>query len=179
MKNSLIFAFAMLVAGIAGYAMQTWLHTDTTANASVAAVAQPGPEFSMLDLAGKKHNIKDWQGKVVLLNFWATWCPPCLEEIPGFIELQDAYGDQGLQVVGVAVDDTQAVQAFADGVGFNYPILPGDTDAIELSRRYGNAQGILPYSVFMNRNGEVIQIVRGELSKDRAKKILSQLGIGS
>jgi thiol-disulfide isomerase/thioredoxin len=178
MKNSLIFAFAMLVAGIGGYSMQTWLHTDTTANASISA-AQPGPEFAMLDLAGKTRNSKEWQGKVVLLNFWATWCPPCLEEIPSLIELQDSYGALGLQIVGVAVDDTQAVRAFAAGMGFNYPILPGDTDAIELSKRYGNQQGVLPYSVFINREGEIIQVIRGELKKDHAEKILAQLGIGN
>jgi thiol-disulfide isomerase/thioredoxin len=178
MKNSLIFALTMLVAGIAGYGMQTWMHSDTTANASIST-PQPGPEFAMLDLAGQTRNIKEWQGKVVLLNFWATWCPPCLEEIPSLIELQDSYGALGLQIVGIAVDDTQAVRAFADGAGFNYPILPGDTDAIELSKRYGNQQGVLPYSVFINRKGEISQIIRGELSKDRAEKILNQMGIHS
>lgn len=175
MKKTLLFALAILLSGAAGYGLQAYLHN----NASTSVALKPSPEFSMLDLKGTSRNIKDWNGKVVMLNFWATWCPPCLEEIPEFIELQEAYGEQGLQIVGVAVDDEQAVRAFADGMDFNYPILPGDTDAIELSRRYGNQQGVLPYTVFINRQGEISHVIQGALSRARAEKILSELGIHS
>lgn len=176
MKNSLIFAVVIVIAGIAGYSLQSALRGNETTPAAVTNAAG-ALEFSMLDLAGETRSSSEWQGKVVLLNFWATWCPPCIEEIPELIELQDSYAAQGLQIVGVAVDDEAAVRAFAAGMGFNYPILPGETDAIELSQRYGNRQGVLPYSVFIDREGKIIEKIQGALSMQRAKHILDQLGI--
>jgi thiol-disulfide isomerase/thioredoxin len=159
---------------VAGYGLQTWSHKDKTA---VASLSIAGPEFSILDLKGKMRDIKEWKGKVVLLNFWATWCPPCIEEIPELINLQKTYGAQGLQVIGVAVDDDQPVRDFAAKAGFNYPILIGGTDAVELSRRYGNQLGVLPFSAFINRQGEIKLITQGALKSGDAEKILAQLGI--
>ncbi len=174
MKNALIFAIVMLLAAVSGYALQNYLGERDTGSTTERITR---PEFAMLDLDGKQHNISDWDGQVILLNFWATWCPPCLEEIPAFIELQEAYADQGLQILGVAVDDEAAVRAFADGMDFNYPVLPGETDAIALSQRYGNKLGVLPYSVFINRNREISHVIQGELSKHKAENILEELGI--
>ena len=174
MKNALIFAIVMALAAFAGYTLQSHLVGSDTGSTSELGIR---PEFAMLDLEGKQHNISDWDGQVILLNFWATWCPPCLEEIPAFIELQESYADQGLQILGVAVDDDQAVRAFADGMDFNYPVLPGGTDAIALSKRYGNKLGVLPYTVFINRDRVISHVIQGELSKKKAENILKQLGI--
>ena len=174
MKNALIFTAVMLLAAVSGFALQNYLAESDTGSTSERVIR---PEFAMLDLDGKQHNISDWDGQVILLNFWATWCPPCLEEIPAFIELQETYAEQGLQILGVAVDDEPAVRAFADGMGFNYPVLPGETDAIALSQRYGNKIGVLPYTVFINRNREISHVIQGELSKKRAENILKELGL--
>lgn len=174
MKKSLIFAVVMLISAIGGYSLQRYMNDQNTGS---VAERVSRPDFAMQDLEGNKRNISDWDGKVILLNFWATWCPPCLKEIPTLIELQDAYGDRGLQIIGVAVDDEAAVRAFADGMGFNYPILPGETDAIELSQRYGNKMGVLPYTVFINRDREISHTIQGELDKNKAEKILETLGI--
>jgi thiol-disulfide isomerase/thioredoxin len=173
-KSSLIFVLIVAIAGAAGYSVQTWLHREKTAP---ALLSLPSPEFAMRDLTGKIRNITEWKGKVVLLNFWATWCAPCIKEIPELIKLQKTYGAQGLQVVGVAVDDDQPVRKFAAKEGFNYPVLPGGTEAVEMSRRYGNKLGVLPFSAFIDRKGNIRLIEQGALKKGTAKKTLALLGI--
>ena len=122
-------------------------------------------------------NIKEWDGKLVLINFWATWCPPCIREIPDLIELQTTYGDQGFQIIGVAIDDEEQVRAFAADVGLNYPSLLAGIDGTGLARRFGNGIGALPYSVFIDRKGEISDTIRGELSKKHAKEIMEKHGI--
>ncbi len=175
MKNALIFLIAIVVAGSAGFFLQRNIsQTNQTSNSAIGEIR---PEFAAVDLDGSVRNIKEWDGKVILLNFWATWCPPCKREIPDFIELQNEYGDQGFQIIGVAIDDEAAVREFVDKVGINYPIMPVQAEAVELSRRYGNASGGLPHSVFIDRNGEISATITGELSKKRATELLNQLGI--
>jgi len=133
------------------------------------------PLFRMPDSNEKVRHIKEWHGKIILLNFWATWCPPCRKEMPAFIELQKKYQSQGLQIIGVAVDDVESVNKFAKKIGVNYPLLVGSMEASELSRVYGNAGGQLPYTVFINRQGQLVAVKRGELSKELAEKINQKL----
>ncbi|MGD8429861.1 MAG: TlpA disulfide reductase family protein, partial [Ectothiorhodospiraceae bacterium] len=83
--------------------------------------AEIRPLFALPDMNGERHSIAEWDGRVIVLNFWATWCAPCREEMPLLVDLQDKYGDQGLQIVGVALDRPDAVKAFADKMGLNYP----------------------------------------------------------
>ena len=130
-----------------------------------------------MDLDGQRRNIKEWDGKVILLNFWATWCPPCLKEIPDFIELQKDYGEQGFQIIGIAVDDEQAVREYATEIGMNYPTMAVQSEGVGLAKRYGNHAGALPYTVIINRNGEISNTIMGELSKIRAKELLEDRGI--
>ena len=178
MKKALIFITITVLAGAAGFSLQQYLTPDTGAVAEVnPIIGQPRPEFAMLDLDGKLRNIKEWDGQVVLLNFWATWCPPCMREIPGFIEVQHELSGQGFQVLGVAVDNEDAVREFAGANHVNYPLLPGETDAIELGGKYGNQYGVLPYSVIIDKNGNVSNTITGELGKTRLKSMLKQLGL--
>ena len=149
-----------------------------SANAYAADVAKVGelrPSFSFESLEGEAINIDDYNGKVIILNFWATWCPPCIHEIPEFIELQEEYGEKGLQFIGVAIDDKSAVEAFADGVGINYPNVATEEEGVALAQRYGNSFGVLPYTVFIGRDGKVATIVKGGVSKAQVIKILDQL----
>lgn len=159
----------LIVSIIFSYALQRYLDQDEKTLIR--------PEFAMLDLDGQTRNIKDWDGKVILLNFWATWCPPCLREIPGFIELQEQYGDQGFQVIGIAADKEKAVRDYVDEIKINYPVIAAELDAIELSSRYGNRMGALPYSVIINRKSEISDRITGELSKIKAEKLLMKLNI--
>lgn len=177
MKNTFIFIVAIIVAGGSGFAFQKYLSKPQIQTEINAAIGIQRPEFSAVDLDGQIRNIKEWDGKLVLINFWATWCPPCIREIPDLIELQETYGAQGFQIVGIAIDEKDLVMDFAESVGMNYPSLLAGVDGVGLAKRFGNGIGALPYSVFIKPDGEISNTIRGELSMMRAKEILENHGI--
>jgi cytochrome c biogenesis protein CcmG, thiol:disulfide interchange protein DsbE len=110
------------------------------------------PEFSLSDLAGHNLNLSTYRGRVVLLDFWATWCYPCREEIPRFVELQDKYGKRGLQVIGVSMDDgPEPVREFYQRYKMNYPVVMGNAKTGEL---YGGVLG-LPIAFVIDRYGHI------------------------
>ena len=133
------------------------------------------PEFSLADMDGVTRKLSEWDGKVLVINFWATWCPPCRKETPAFVELQEKYGEQGLQFIGVAIDEKDNVIDFADTYGVNYPMLLGDLEAINTSKQYGNRFGTLPYTVIVDRQGKISFIQRGELHKETAEEKIKAL----
>ena len=135
------------------------------------------PDFNLEDQNGNFIRLSDYKGQVVIVNFWATWCPPCLKEIPDFIALQKAYGNQDFQIIGIALDDEEAVLKYANETGLNYPTMVVETEGIALAKRYGNDIGALPYTAIINSNGEISNTITGELSKKRAKEILKEHGI--
>ena len=137
--------------------------------------SRPAPEFNLPDIEGNVHNSHEWDGKVVVLNFWATWCPPCIRETPAFVELQEQYGAAGVQFIGIAIDKKEAVQEFMDTYGVNYPMLIGETNAIKIAKSYGNRFGALPYTVIINRQGEIHLIQNGEMAHEKAEKNIKQL----
>ncbi|MBI5329138.1 MAG: TlpA family protein disulfide reductase [Betaproteobacteria bacterium] len=126
------------------------------------------------DLEGRPQALEQWRGKVLVLNFWAPWCPPCRREIPGFIALQKQYAAQGVQFVGVALDDPERVREFAQEHGINYPILLGGDAAMRLAQDAGSAGG-LPYSVVFNRRGESVNAITGEIVGKRLETLLKPL----
>ncbi len=138
-------------------------------------IGKPSPDFSLMDVSGQLRNVAEWQGKVLVINFWATWCPPCLEEIPHFINLQDKYGDQGLQFLGIALEDVDAVTSFANKLGINYPILLGEQEVIKLGVKLGNRIGGLPYTVILDRSGNINFIKVGPLSVSEAEQVIGSL----
>ena len=140
-----------------------------------AQVGSQRPEFSLPDQDGVTRKLSEWDGKVLVVNFWATWCPPCRKETPAFVELQDKYGDKGLQFIGVAIDEKDNVEDFADTYGVNYPMLLGDLEAIKTSKAYGNRFGTLPYTVIVDRQGKISFIQRGELLKTTAEEKIKAL----
>ena len=133
------------------------------------AIDQEGSADSivMADLDGVPHRIDEWRGQVLVLNFWATWCPPCRREIPTFIELQDELGERGVQFVGVAVDAVSRVAPYAEENGINYPTLQGESNGLELSASLGNNRNILPYTVLFDRSGEVVRQHAGEMTREQ------------
>ena len=124
------------------------------------------------DGEGKSVTIGQWQGKVLLINFWATWCAPCQEEMPHLVEAQRRYADKGLQVVGIAVDKTDTVNAYSRKMGINYPILIDEGRGMALSKRFGNRAGIVPFTALVDRQGQIVQIVAGALSAEQLELLL-------
>jgi thiol-disulfide isomerase/thioredoxin len=177
MKNIIFIIAAVTIAGSSGFALQRYLNQPQIQTQPNPAIGYQRPEFAALDLNGEMRNIKEWDGKLIVLNFWATWCPPCLKEIPEFIELQETYGDQGFQIIGIAIDDEEAVREYVEKVGMNYPSLVVQDEGVMLAKRYGNGIGALPYTVIINRDGEISHTIRGELSKIRAKELMEERGI--
>ncbi len=135
------------------------------------------PDFGLESLEGKTVHLSDFRGKAVLLNFWATWCQPCKIEMPWFEQLQKQYEPQGLQVIGVAMDDAdkEDIAKFAKNLGVDYPILVGKEDVGEA---YGGVQ-FLPATFYVGRDGKVVDKVFGLKGRDEIEdKIKKTLGNG-
>jgi thiol-disulfide isomerase/thioredoxin len=113
--------------------------------------------FSLPDLEGVSRDIDEWRGKVIVINFWATWCPPCLEEIPLFMEIQDTYAAQGLQFIGIAIEDPEPVREWTERIKINYPVLIAGMSGLGLAAAFGNRAGVVPYSVVVDREGQIVQ----------------------
>ncbi|MFN3630596.1 MAG: TlpA disulfide reductase family protein, partial [Casimicrobiaceae bacterium] len=108
------------------------------------------------DLSGRPTPLATWRGKTRLINFWATWCAPCREEMPEFIIAQNQYAARGLQIIGIAIDRKPPVERFIREIGVNYPILIGDPAWLEEVKTMGNPQGVLPFSLIMGPDDQVI-----------------------
>ena len=145
------------------------------AEAESPMISQPRPDFAMPDLTGTSRNIKEWDGKVLAVNFWATWCEPCRQEITDFNALQKEYGGKGFQFVGVALDDLEAVQTYLKTGTIAYPVLIGADQAAQVASRYGDDQGVVPYTAFINRKGQIAFIQYGEMSRDLARQVIESL----
>ena len=177
----------MFLAGYAGFFVFQWMHDPEPDSETVEQPARlisptdmlliglPRPEFEMKDLGGKVHSVSEWDGKVLVLNFWAPWCTPCKKELPIFIELQEKYADQGLQFLGLAVDTPEEVKKFLQELPLNYPTLVGEDEAMDIARIYGNNIGALPYTVIINRSGKIVFTRKGDMKKAEAEKIFSSM----
>ncbi len=143
--------------------------------AQAESVAERLYIWTLPDLQGNNQPLAQWRGKVLIVNFWATWCPPCREEIPQFIKVQEKYRTRGLVFVGVAVDKKDAVRAYADEIGINYPVLLGGLDAIELTRKAGNRAGALPFTLIIDRTGKIITTELGGLTQAKLEPIIGPL----
>ena len=126
------------------------------------------PAFDLATLDGRRVKLADYRGKAVLLNFWATWCSPCKVEMPWFVDLQKKYGTDGLVILGVAMDDSEApkIAQFASEMGVNYPVLLG-TDKV--SEAYGNVE-VLPTSFYIDRDGKIVGKGTGLLGRSEIEE---------
>lgn len=126
------------------------------------------PDFTLQDMNGDNVRLSSFRGKAVVLNFWATWCPPCRREIPWFIALQKQYGPQGLQVIGISMDGTgkSEVEGFVKRMNMNYPVLEGNDHVASL---YGGAE-VLPTTYYIGRDGSVVSSVTGLISESEVEK---------
>ena len=177
MKKSLLIIALIAVSGAGYYGYHSYTSREpVTTNPPVAALSSDAIfNTRMSDLAGVRQPLAQWRGKILVVNFWAAWCPPCRQEIPDFIQLQKQYGTQGLQFVGIAIDEKAKIQSFVDEVGINYPILVGDLEAVALSQASGNRMGGLPYTVIIDQQGKIIATEIGGLTKAKLTAIITPL----
>lgn len=133
------------------------------------------PLFALGDVDGNHYDSSELNGKVVVLNFWATWCKPCREEIPEFIKMQESHADDGLQFVGIAIDDVENIKGFAKEFSFNYPVLVGDVASVTMSKRMGNIGGTLPFTVIVDREGKIQQHFHRRMGSDELETLIAGL----
>ena len=172
-KNLLLLITAVL-ALVGGY----WIAQSMRPAEQVTTLTYGGGElvdFTLPDLEGKKRSLHEWRGKVIVLNFWATWCPPCREEIPLLVNLQKTQAASGLQVISVAIDNKTAVMLYRQSAGINYPILMGGDDAFDLVARYGNRMGSLPFTVIIDRSGAIAVRKLGAFTKNELESLVEPL----
>jgi peroxiredoxin len=148
-RNTLI--VVALAALTAGYFVSRWISQPPLEKASSVLV-----DFSLPDLNGKNRWLSEWQGRVIVLNFWATWCEPCRDEIPLLVKLQKRYQKQNVQLVGVAIDTREAVADYAGEMHINYPLLLGAEAELSIMAQYGNSRGFLPYTVVIGPDGVIV-----------------------
>jgi thiol-disulfide isomerase/thioredoxin len=157
---------ALSAAAVLGYLTYRLVGAPEAPSADEAAAAAPPavamlPDFSLANLAGEQQSIQSWPGKPLLINFWATWCGPCLREIPMLKELQAARPD--LQVVGIAIDKPDLVAKFAADAQFNYAILIGQNEAWAAAGALGVNIYALPFTIFTGGDGSILGVHTGEL----------------
>lgn len=127
------------------------------------------------DLQGKQIALAKWQGRILLLNFWATWCAPCREEIPLLVDTQHRYAGDGVQIVGIGVDSMDKILPFVTEVAIDYPILVDQTGGIALSRRLGNRTEVLPFTALIDRQGRVVSVKAGAWTAEQLAGELKKL----
>ena len=132
------------------------------------------PAFVLPDIKDKLHSSKQWQGKLQVLNFWATWCTPCKEEIPLFNQFQQKYKSDDVIFIGVAIDNKKAVEIFNKSIPINYPNLIGGDSGIKLIMQYGNKQGVLPYTVIIDRENKIAAIAKGRLTESKLTRLIEK-----
>jgi thiol-disulfide isomerase/thioredoxin len=167
-RTAVTVLLAALIGAAAGITAVVWLQTPPDD-------PPPRPDFTLPVLDGGERNIGEWDGKVVVLNFWATWCAPCRREIPLFSQLHTAYQDQGVRFLGVAIDDPEPIRGFLDQVPMAYPTFYGMESALDVAAAYGNQRGTLPYTVIIDQNGRIVERFSGELHEPDLRPILDDL----
>lgn len=187
MKAS-VYVVIAVVAAAAGFLTYRHVVEPRVADAPVAAPSTPAapaaateeasaipatlPDFTLGDLTGTPRSILSWPGKSMIVNFWATWCAPCRREIPLLRELQKNHGQEGFQVVGVAVDIREDVVKYAQDIGIDYPILVGEQDGLDAVNLFGQGSIGFPFTVFTDNQGRIVLFHLGEIHKEDADVLL-------
>ena len=193
-RRTLIVAAALGTSAFAaGFVASRWQGSETPSTdrrsseaGRTAAASRPGPsssggpgseapDFGFVDQHGEEHRFSDWHGESRVVNFWGTWCPPCVHEIPILIALQESFRDDGVQIVGVAVDDPDSAFAMAREMGMNYPTMADSRRSLDLLRAYGNRTSALPFTAFVDPDGLIQDRHAGALTEEQAREKIRAL----
>jgi thiol-disulfide isomerase/thioredoxin len=167
LRNALLLGIAGVLALAAGFGLALWDREPADASALLA--------LSLPDLDGTPQSLTQWRGKVMVVNFWATWCGPCREEMPEFVRAQREFGPKGLQFVGIAVDQHDKVAQFAKEFDLNYPALIGGYEAMDVAKPLGNRLAGLPFTVVLDRQGRIVHTQLGPLKPALLRSIVADL----
>jgi thiol-disulfide isomerase/thioredoxin len=167
LRNALLIGLVAALALAAGLGLALWDREPQDASALLA--------LSLPDIDGTPQPLTQWRGKVMVVNFWATWCDPCREEMPEFVLAQREFGPKGLQFVGIAVDQPDKVARFAKELGLNYPALIGGYEAMDVAKPLGDRLAALPFTVVLDRQGRIVHTQLGRLKPAALRSIVSNL----
>lgn len=186
MKTPAYIAIAVVAAAAGfgiyhfGVAPRAQAPEQLAATEAPAAAAEPTasipdvlPDFTLGDLEGQPRSIRSWQGKSMIVNFWATWCAPCRREIPLLKKLQAEHGAEGFQIVGVAVDFREDVLKYAQDIGIDYPLLIGEQDGLDAVNKFGQGSLGFPFTVFTDNQQRIVMFHLGEIHPEQADVFLS------
>ena len=157
-------AVGAAAAGAGLFAGALFLQSGSGASALLSA-AYP-------DVAGRERRLVEWKGRVLVCNFWATWCAPCREEMPMLSKLRDEYAAKGVEFVGIGIDSAAKIRDFLKDYPVSYPLLVAGAEAIDLMRALGNSAGALPFTVVLDRAGAVAYRRLGLLAREDLEKAL-------
>jgi thiol-disulfide isomerase/thioredoxin len=170
-------AAAAAVAGVrAWYRSDDADGPDTSRDVSLTPGVLYSTRYPALD--GRPTSLAEWQGRILVLNFWATWCPPCREEIPSFMRIARAFAAKGVQFVGIAIDERERVVEFVRATRLDYPILLAESDGMALAARAGNVRQALPYTALVDRAGQIVRTRLGVYPADALQRALGELSSG-
>lgn len=170
--NSIVIS-VILIASI-GFGFQYFFNRGHSGDSNNKST-QPLFAATFPDENGKPQSLKQYAGKIVVLNFWATWCEPCREEMPELSQLHDAYKNKNLVVLGVAVDDVVAISEFSKETKVSYPLFAADMQGMDLAIGLGNDKSALPYTVIIKADGSVAKTYFGRITKPLLEQALSNL----
>jgi thiol-disulfide isomerase/thioredoxin len=174
MQKKLLFIvpLALLALAAGAWLAQTRYAPQSPAAPAVAALWQIG----FPDMHGHHQPMSQWRGQVLVLNFWASWCAPCREEMPDFVALRTQYRSKGVEFVGIAIDNSANVAQFLKQLTVDYPILIGEGAAHNLSRQLGNPSGALPFTIMLDRDGNIVMTHLGRLPRAKLEIELRKIG---
>ena len=173
MNKQLLYAIPLALAALAA---GIWLAQTRYAPQAPTVPTEAIWQLSFPDAQGHPLPLSQWRGKILVLNFWASWCAPCREEMPDFSALRAQYQSQGVEFVGLAVDNPANVTQFLQRMPVNYPILIGEGAANNLARQLGNPSGALPYTIVLDRDGNIVLRHLGRLPRAALESALRKIG---
>jgi len=189
MKRTFAVTAVAVLAVSLGVAAEHWLRSDTPSTETAQSAADRVPATStpasgavaqllnapLRDVGGKPQTLAAYKGRILVVNFWASWCGPCVAEMPELVRLHDAYAGKGIQFIGIGVDSAQNVQNFLKKIPVDYPILVSGFGGADLARSLGNAAGALPFTVVIDANGVVRSTKLGQIAPADLGKVLDTL----